>query len=90
MNPANYFDIWDIFINELVGNLWLFIFIGLLAITYFCIRKGIPIQVTLMLDIFFLAIVFSQANGLIIIWALIGMIASLLFYFYIARVQRRG
>ena len=89
MNQDNYFDIWDIFANELVGSVWLTIIIGLALIYYFSARYNFSFQVSIMMGMLFLSVVAAiTLNPLI--WAFVVLFAGTLFYFMLSSKLRKG
>ncbi len=89
MNPDNFLDIWDIWVNELIGSEWLFIFLGLAIILYISIKNKIGTDTTIIFSILFLAAVFSKSFNEVI-WVLIVFGVGVFFYFRIQRLIRRG
>ena len=87
MNPDNFLDLWDIFVNELVGDVWLFIFIGVALIAYISMKGKFPIEVTIMLEMLFLIIVFIKGS-LSIIWIFVILGASALFFYIYQKMVR--
>lgn len=79
----NYFDLWNIFVNELVGNIWLAIILGIILIVYLAAKSNIPYQVTVLFLFIWGGIIYS-ATLLNEIWAFMLLIAGLLFYFGIS------
>ena len=88
MNQTAIFDLWQVQ-NELIGDVWLLIVIGLMVTWYLAIKGKIGYKVATMLSILWLGIMFAKTN-LIIIWIIIILIAGLAFYFQQARALRRG
>ena len=89
INPNNFLDLWDIWVNELVGDVWLFIFLGLIIILYLSIRAKLSSEVTVLLSVLFLAIMFAQTK-FIIIWAFIILFIGGLFFFKYQKMIRSG
>ncbi len=79
----NFLDLWDIWVNELIGSVWLFVFLGIVVISYLSIKVKFSLEVTIVLNVIFLMIVFSKATGLSILWVFILLgVGSLFYYFY--------
>lgn len=89
MNIDNFLDLWDIWVNELVGDVWLFVFLGVVVIAYLSVKSKFPLEIALMLEMLFLAIVFAKSN-LIIIWVFVVLGAGTLFYFIYHKLIRQG
>jgi len=91
INQENYLDVWQLFVNVIIGDLWLFVFIGCILITYFCLRKQVGWQPTIMLNLIWLMIVFSEAtDALLIVWVFILLFIGSILYFTISKALRRG
>lgn len=86
----NYFDMWQIFVNEIIGNVWLFLIVGLIILTYFGIKAKMPIEVVSLFGIFWLILVFSKATSLIVIWVMIILFVGFNIYYVVAKALRGG
>lgn len=84
----NYFDLWQVFVNEIVGDIWIFIIIGLILLVYFSIKANFPFEVTIMFSVLWLSLVFSKATSLIVIWAFIVLFIGGLFYYTISKALK--
>lgn len=84
----NYLDFGNILINELFGSVFLFLLVGLIVITYYCITRRIPLQVMLMLDFIFIAATMSY-EYLSSVWALVIIVLGLLGYVVYDKFWRR-
>jgi len=38
INPKNFLDLWDILVNELIGDVWLFIILGFVVVVFISVR----------------------------------------------------
>ena len=81
-NVNNFLDLWDIWVNELIGSVWLFIFLGIIVISYLSVKSKLSIEVTIMLNLLFITIVFTKATGLSILWVFVLGAAALIFYYF--------
>ena len=88
-NISNFLDIWDIWVNELVGIVWLFIFLGIVVISYLSIKSKLSLEITILLNILFLSIVFARSN-LIILWTFILLGGGLMFYYFYQKAIGQG
>lgn len=89
MNINNYLDLYDIWVNELVGNLWLFIFLGIILIWFLSIKSKMTAEATLIFTLLFLsAIVIKTKSELI--WVLIVLGVGVFFYFKLQKIIRQG
>jgi len=87
----NYFNFYDIFVNELIGNIWLAFFVGLIIIYIGSVRANMPQEITIMFSVLWAAIMFSVATStLLIVWILLGIFVSGLVYYRYSRTLRRG
>ena len=89
MNIDNFLDIWDILVNELVGSVWLFVFLGIVVTIYAAAKCRLSSEVTFMLVLLFLSIIFARSN-LIILWVFIVLGGGTLFYYMYQKVIRSG
>ena len=89
MNMNNFLDIWDIWVNELIGDVWLFIFLGIVLISYLSIKAKLSMEVTILLNILFLTIIFARSN-LIILWAFIVLGGGGMVYYIYQQTIRQG
>jgi len=85
----NFLDIWDIWVNELIGSVWLFIFLGIIVISYLSVKAKLSMEVTILLNILFLSIIFARSN-LIILWAFILLGGGFMFYYIYQKTIREG
>ena len=87
MNPSNYLDIGQIFIYELIGDVWLFAFIVLGIIFYTAIKVRLPLPVIVLLGILFLSILVAKVY-LEIIWVFVVLGVGITFYYFVQKVFR--
>ncbi|KKN26855.1 hypothetical protein LCGC14_0870600 [marine sediment metagenome] len=80
-DTSKFLDLWDIWVNELIGDVWLFIFLGVVVISYLSIKAKFSMQLTILLNILFLIIVFVKSN-LVILWVFILLGIGIIFYFF--------
>ena len=89
-NVNNYLDLWDIFVNELIGSVWLFIFLGIIVISFLSIKAKFSMEVTIIMNVLFLAIVFTKATGLSVLWTFILLGTGVLFFYVYQKLIRHG
>lgn len=82
----NYFDLWDILTNEIVGDVWLFLIVGLLIVIYFGIKSKIPHEVLGLLALIWLVVIFSGATQLLILWVFVVLMVGTMFYYAVSKV----
>lgn len=90
MNQSAYFDIGDIFINELVGDINLFIILSLALLWWLAIKNKMPYQAPLLLSILWLSGIFIYNTGLEVIWVFVVLFVGAIFYYQISKILRRG
>ena len=91
LNATNYFDFYDIFVNELIGDIWLFILLGLIIIWFLTLKMNLPYQLLLLLGVLWIGIVFSTVfDTLILFWVFAILGIGVLWYYAINRSIRRG
>lgn len=89
MEMANFLDIWDIFVNELIGDVWLFIFLGLIVIWYISIKNKVTTEVTIMFTLLFLSAIFARIYSEII-WVFMVFGTGAFLYYKLQKIIRRG
>ena len=91
INQTNVFDIYDVFVNELIGDLWLTILLGLILVLFISIKAKMPIQATILLSILWLVIMVAGVSvNLEVIWVFILYFAATFFYYTISKAFKRG
>lgn len=90
MNQSAYFDLEDVWVNELFGDVWIFTFVGLGMIWYFSIKAKLPYHIPILLSVIWCAICFSIAySQLIILWIIALLMVGFLFYYGISKLMSR-
>lgn len=89
MDINNFLDLWDIFVNELFGNVWLFIVVALVIIWYLAAKHKLSTEASLVLSVLFLSIIFARSN-LIILWVFIVLGVGAMFYYFYQKTIRQG
>lgn len=80
VNPENFFDLYDVLVNELFGSIFLFTFVGLILIFFFSTKLRIPSAVGILIAMLFLMIIFAEVfDALLIAWVFIGLITAAVF-----------
>ena len=80
----NYFDLYQVFVNEVIGDAWLAIIIGFILITFFCVKSKMAFELATMLCLLFSIIMF-EGTGLMIIWVYTVLAIGTIFYYNIAK-----
>ena len=78
------FDLYNILVNELAGDVWIAIILGLIIVWLMAIKLKMPYELSILFGLLFVTIMFSE-TFIIILWVFVVMIAGLLFYYAIAK-----
>lgn len=90
VNADNFLDLWDIFVNELFGDIWLFFIAGLILTFYLVAKRNMPLELGVVLSAFWGLIIFAYAfDAFLIIYTLILLFAGGFFFFSLAKALRR-
>ena len=89
VNIEHFFDLYDVFVNELIGDLLLFLVVGLVIIWLVCIYYKIPFQGAMMLSVLFCSMVVGYTFD-VRIWIMVLLIVGVFFFYAVARAIRRG
>ena len=91
INQSNFFDLGDVIVNELVGDVWLTVIVGLILTLYLSIKAKMPMQVTILLSVLWLLVMFAGYTvGLWIIWVYLVLFIGVLYYYIISKAFKRG
>lgn len=89
MNMSNYFDLKEIWINELFGDVWIFLFVGLIAIWIISAKAKIPFQVATLFSIFWIGLCVSVGySSYGILWGFAVLFAGFMFYYGVAKLLK--
>jgi len=89
VDATQYFDIFDVLVNELIGGEMLFVIVAFLALYWAASKYNINFQVTLLLSVVLLGglgLLFDST----LLWVLTGLVAGGLFFYMISTIVRRG
>lgn len=89
MQISQFLNIWDIWVNELVGDIWLFIFLGIIMIWFLSVKQKMTTESTFILTLLFLSAIFARTY-FEIIWVLIVFGVGAFFYYKLQKIIRRG
>ena len=87
MNASNYFDLYDVFVYELIGDVMLSIIIFLVLIWVLSIKAKMPYQLSILFGLLLLAIFFAETN-ILIIWVFVVLVVGLMFYYAITKLMK--
>jgi hypothetical protein len=71
-------DLYDLFVSELTGAIWIFIIIAIIGIFIMVMKFGIDYRIGIILSILFIGIVISYDYDLGYLWVIIVIITFLL------------
>lgn len=89
VDSTNFLDLYDVFVNELVGSTMLFVIVGVIIIFYVAAVYRMPFQAVGMLVALFLMVYIANTLDWFL-YVLVLIVAGLLFYLMVARLIRRG
>lgn len=87
MNQTAIFDLKDLFMNELIGDVWLFVIVGLILIWLGAARAKLPMGISVVMSIWWLVVCFAMDTGLVILWFFALLASALLFYYAMVKVM---
>jgi len=91
MDPSNVFDFWGLIINELIGDLWLSLFVGVAIVALISIKIKLPKEGMILLEIIFLSMMFAKAlEALLVVWVFVILFVGAFFYYVYSSAIRRG
>ena len=89
MNQLNYLDFYDLLVNELIGDVMLFILLGLVLLWVFATKLQVPVGATAIMSIVFIGMVLTVAFSNI--WYVMTVfIVGAVFYLALSRVWKRS
>ena len=56
---GNFFDIWNIFVNEVIGDVFLFLMVGLILVVLYTLTRNMSFQISLMFACLWVLIIFA-------------------------------
>jgi hypothetical protein len=85
INPSNYFNLYDVFVNELFGSAWIFIIVSFLILVVILTSFRISYSTTsALLLLFGLVLYGSMPTVAFGIYVIIILVIGLSFYKYVA------
>ena len=90
ITATDYLNLYDIFFNEIVGDILLGVIAGLIILWIASIKRNMSLQLTLFFGILWLCVVFIGNTGLIIVWVLAVMAVGYTFYYNLAKALVDG
>lgn len=82
----------QLLINELIGDVLLFVLIALAIIIFISLKNKVPFEAVLLLGFLFVGIVFAQISlmAFSVFWVFIVLISGLVFYYNVSKAFKRG
>ena len=80
------FDLYNILVNELAGDVWIAIILGLIIVWLMSIKLKMPYELSILFGLLFVTIMFSE-TFIIILWVFVVLIAGLLFYYAMTKAM---
>ncbi len=84
----NFFDLWDIFVNELIGDVWLTIIIGIIVLIFLSLKFRIPYEVTTVFAVIWLSIAYA-ATLIKSVWVILVLLVAGLFFYRVSQILER-
>lgn len=89
INPTNFLDLYDVWFNELIGDVWLGIFITMITLLIICIKYKLRYEIILLFEVLLIGVIFEKTR-IMALWVFIVLIIGALFYYTVSRIYRRG
>ena len=80
------FDLYNILVNELAGDVWIAIILGLIIVWLMAIKSKMPYELSILFGLLFVTIMFSE-TFIILLWVFVVLITGLLFYYAITKAM---
>ena len=87
IEPNEIFDFWGILSNDIIGDVWLTIFLFTIGIIFMTIKFKMPFELQLIFIVLILAALFSQTL-LLIIWVFVVLIVGGIAYWLISQMMK--
>lgn len=71
---------YDIIVNEFVGDVWLVVIVGMILIAYWSIKSKMSYELTITFEILWASVMFAADTGLMILWTFVVLIMGVIFY----------
>lgn len=88
VDQTQYFDLYQVLVNELVGDVWLSILLAFVLIMFLTIKLKMSMQLAVVFGLLFLSIMFAEVQGgFLIIWVFVVLFVGVLFYFTVSKAM---
>ena len=84
----NYLDLWNLYFNELMGDIWIGYFFGAIILNFLLIKASTPLKPTIMLNVLWVLIVFYGSN-IVLMWVMTLLLIAGGFYYTLNKVIQR-
>jgi len=84
----NYLDFYHIFVNEIFGSIFIFLFFAIIAIVIITKILRFPWQVQIIIIVIFTGITYIRA-GLVQVWAYVLLAIGVFFYYKLSNMITR-
>ena len=88
VNIDEFFDLYDVFANELVGDTNLFVILGNIVISFLAVKFKMPYPIIILINLLWLSTIFAHTNQLVL-WVIVGLVVGILFYYAFSRFWKR-
>ena len=86
ISQEDVFDLYNILVNELAGDVWIAIILGLIIVWLMAIKLKMPYELSILFGLLFVTIMFSE-TFIILLWVFVVLITGLLFYYAITKAM---
>lgn len=81
---TEYLNFENVYFNELIGDINLAIVIGAIIILVICLKFDFDWEVIILTEMLWLSIIYATITGMLILWVIVVLIASIIFAHSIA------
>lgn len=85
---GGFLNLRNIFVNQIAGDEWIFIFLSLVAITFFCAKFRMPNMITFMINLVWLLMISPFIGGTVILALVLAIAATFLGWMFIKLLTR--
>ena len=86
LDPSTqFFDLYQIFVNELIGSVFLAIIFFMIIIWFTAIKLKMPFQLSILFGLLFILIMFAE-TFIMILYVFVVLIVGGLFYYAVSKI----
>jgi len=89
VNSSAYFAVWDIYHNDIIGDTWLAIIVGLIIVFYVLSKYNFTFQASILIGMLYLGVIYAIVLNPLI-WVIDVLLAGTIFYYAISSKLRSG